>query len=67
MGTKRIFTKEETELMIKMYRNGETYSCISKIIKTKPSKISEHLSAFCALRRSQMRFGTAVLLRKPGR
>lgn len=43
MGTKRIFTKEETELMIKMYRNGETYSCISKIIKTKPSKISEHL------------------------
>lgn len=43
LSKQRIFTKEETDLMIKMYKDGETYDCISKIIKTKASKVSEHL------------------------
>lgn len=43
MSKKKIFTKEETDLMIKMYKDGETYDCISKIVKTKSSKVSEYL------------------------
>lgn len=30
MSQKRIYTSEETELMIKMYNEGETYSVIAK-------------------------------------
>lgn len=43
MSQKRIYTSEETELMIKMYNEGETYSVIAKAINTKADKVSKYL------------------------
>lgn len=43
MSQKRIYTSEETELMIKMYNEGETYSVIAKTINTKANKVSKYL------------------------
>lgn len=43
MANKRIFTEEETNIMINLYNIGETYDSIAKRIKTKPEKVSLHL------------------------
>lgn len=45
MSQKRIYTNNETELMIRMYNEGETYSSIAKIIHTKANKISTYLKS----------------------
>lgn len=45
MSRKRIFTKEETDLMIKMYNDGETYSVIGKELKTKDTTVSKYLKS----------------------
>lgn len=43
MSIKRIFTDEEKEIMISMYKVGETYAEISKVIHIKPQKVSTYL------------------------
>lgn len=43
MSKKRIYTAEETVLMIKMYNDGEPYSVIAKTFSTKGDKVSKHL------------------------
>lgn len=45
MSQKRTYTKEETDLMIKMYKDGETYKKIADIIHTKQSKVSSYLKS----------------------
>ena len=45
MSKKRTYTKEETDLMIKMYKDGETYKKIADIIHTKQSKVSSYLKS----------------------
>ena len=45
MSKKRIFSEEETNKMIEMYLEGQTYSVIAKEIKTKASKVSSYLKS----------------------
>lgn len=53
MSQKRIFTNEETELMIKMYNDGETYQNIAKLIHTKQDKVSLYLKSLGYGKRSK--------------
>lgn len=43
MAKKRIFTETEIQTMINMYNDGETYTTISSVIKTRPEKVSSVL------------------------
>lgn len=43
MSKKRIYSKDETELMLEMYKDGETYSDIGKALHTKAQKVSTYL------------------------
>lgn len=43
-NNKRIFNKEEQEIILAMYNNGETYKYISNIINCKSTKISEFIN-----------------------
>lgn len=38
MSQKRIYSKDETELMLEMYKDGETYSDIGKLYILKHKK-----------------------------
>lgn len=45
MSQKRTYTNEETDLMIKMYNDGETYQDIAKAIHAKQDKVSSYLKS----------------------
>ena len=43
--SKRIYTQEEINLMIKLYNDGETYDYIGKEVHTKGSNVSKYLKS----------------------
>lgn len=45
MSKKRVYSENEVQLMIAMYKDGETYTAISKILHTKSSTVSSYLKS----------------------